>query len=167
MTLQVVPATEQIDAWTAFGGVAPDVQAVDDLKRGLSAEAQGADEAAERFYAKALSEGPTELKPLDQLAGLLARTNKTDRLAALSDQPLLTEVAASPKTLLSIAQAMTKSGNPKGVVRMLDAQMKLQPPTAELYRALADACEATGDKSRAHDLRALAAGVAQNGGDKN
>lgn len=159
MALQVVPASEQIDAWTAYGGVVPDVQAVDDLKRGMSAEAVGSSEAAERFYAKSLSEGPADPKPLDRLAELLAREEKTADLAELSQNPLLADVAASPKTLLLIAQAMTKNGDFKGVVRMLDAQLKLQSPTADLYRTLADACESIGDRSRAHDLRALAAGL--------
>jgi len=43
------------------------------------------------------------------------------------------------------------------VIRLLDQQIKLQPPNAGLYKTLADACEATGDNSRARDLRALAA----------
>jgi predicted Zn-dependent protease len=61
--------------------------------------------------------------------------------------------------LLLIAQALTKSGNPKGIVRLLELQIKLQPPSSDLYRTLADACEATGDNTRAHDLRTLAAGT--------
>jgi hypothetical protein len=40
---------------------------------------------------------------------------------------------------------------------MLEGQIKLQPPSVDLYRALADACEANGDSSRARDLRTLAA----------
>jgi len=44
-------------------------------------------------------------------------------------------------------------------VQMLDAQIKLQPPNADLYRALADACEATGNSTRAHDLRDLASKI--------
>jgi predicted Zn-dependent protease len=80
-------------------------------------------------------------------------------LAALSQQPILSQTAAAPGTLLLIAQALTKSGNPKAVVHLLELQIKLQPPSTDLYRTLADACEATGDKARAHDLRTLAAGT--------
>ncbi|HEX4284748.1 MAG TPA: GWxTD domain-containing protein [Terracidiphilus sp.] len=156
MTVHVVPSSEQIDAWTGYGGAAPDVKAVDDLKRGLSAEASGVDVEAERFYAKALSEGAGEVKPLEKLAALLARKNEVDKLAALSQKPVLAETAVAPGTLLLIADALKKNGNPKGEVRMLDEQIKLQPPSAELYRAMADACEATGDHGRAHDFRALA-----------
>jgi GWxTD domain-containing protein len=157
MTLHVEPSADQVDTWTAYGGTQPSGQALDDLKRGLSAEAQGADADAQSLYAKALTEGPADLRPLDKIAALLSRRGKTEELAALSQQPMLSRTAAAPKTLLSISKALTQSGNPKAVVRMLEAQIKLQPPSADLYRALADACEATGDSSRAHDLRALAA----------
>jgi len=61
--------------------------------------------------------------------------------------------------LLPIAQALSKNGNPKEVVRMLEAQIKLQPPNGDLYRTLADACEASGDGSRAREVRTLANGV--------
>jgi GWxTD domain-containing protein len=156
MALYVVPASNQIDAWTVYGGVMPDVRAIDDLKRGMSAEAEGSGEDAARFYEKSLSEGAADPKPLDRLAALLSRQKQRDRLAALSQQPMVSQVAVAPKTLLFIAQALTRSGNPKGVVQMLDTQMKLQGPSAELYGAMADACEATGDRSRAHDFRVLA-----------
>ncbi len=50
MTVHVEPATKQVDAWTAYGAAAPGGAALDDLKRGLSAEAQGADAEAQRLY---------------------------------------------------------------------------------------------------------------------
>ncbi|MGB6975814.1 MAG: GWxTD domain-containing protein [Terracidiphilus sp.] len=167
MLLRVVPDTEQVDSWTAYGGVTPDVRAVDDLKRGLSAEAQGEDDLAESLYADALGEGQAEVRPFDRLAALEARRGETDKLAALSQQPLLSNTAVFPGTLVVIASALSKAGNPKGIVRMLEAQIKLQPPSAELYRTLADACEATGDRSRASDLRAMAAGASQTPRSKN
>jgi hypothetical protein len=42
---------------------------------------------------------------------------------------------------------------------MLEAQIKLQPPNGDLYRTLADACEASGDGSRAREMRSLANGI--------
>lgn len=159
MTLHVEPAGTPLAAWTAYGAVAPDQQQVDDLKRGLSAEVQGSDAEAQSFYAKALREGQDDLRPLDKLAALLSRGGQTEELAALSRQPVLTRTAVTPKTLLLIAQALSKSGNPKAVVSLLELQIQLQPPNADLYQALSDACEVTGDRTRAQDLRALAAGI--------
>ena len=156
MSLHVEPASNQVEAWTAYAGVPPDGQALDDLKRGLSAEAQGADTEAQSFYTKALNEGTNDSRALDKLAALLSRAGKSDDLAKLSELPFLTLSATAPKTLLPIAKALTTKGDPKAVVRMLDHQITLQPPNADLYRTLADACESTGDKAKARDLRDLA-----------
>jgi hypothetical protein len=159
MNLNVIPAGRFVDMWTAYGAVEPAGQELDDLKRGLSAEAQGTDAEAQAWYQKALAENQDDIRPLDKLAALLSHRGDTDGLVALSQQPLLTRTAVSPKTLLPIADALSKSGNPKGVVRLLEAQIKLQPPNSSLYRTLADACEASGDTGRARDLRSLATGV--------
>jgi hypothetical protein len=159
MTLHVVREADFADSWTAYGPVEPGGVALDELKRGLSAEAQGVDAVAQGFYAKALAEGAPDTRAFDKLAALLERHGQNDDLAALSQQPVVTATAVDPKTLLAISQALTKTGNPKGVVKMLETQIKLQQPSAALYRALADACEATGNGSRARDLRSLATGV--------
>jgi Flp pilus assembly protein TadD len=159
MNLHVEPAESHLEAWTVYGAADPNGQSVDDLKRGISAEAQGDDAEAQRFYKIALSEGRDDLRPLDRLAALLSRRGETGELAALALQPILTRIAASPKTLLLIAQALTSSGNPKGVVQLLELQIKLQPPDSGLYQALADACDTTGDHARAKDLRSLASGI--------
>lgn len=159
MTLYVEHAEDFIERWTAYGSPEPGGVALDDLKRGLSAEAQGSDDEAKGFYVRALSEGPADTRPLDRLAALLERHGENDELARLSQQPIVTQNAVDPKTLLLVSQALTKIGDPKSVVRMLEAQIKLQPPSASLYKTLADACEATGNSARARDLRSLATGV--------
>lgn len=156
MTIHVQHAEDFADRWTAYGTDSGGVE-VDDLKRGLSAEAQGSDDLAKTFYAKALAEGPSDARPLDKLASLLDRHGENEELAKLSDEPILNRTAIEPKTLLILSQALTKAGNPKGVVRLLEPQIKLQPPTAPMYLALAAAYEATGDRARAGDLRTLAA----------
>lgn len=159
INLRVLPVTDYIDLWTAYGPADPGGEAVDDLKRGLSAEAQGADVLAQTFYTDALADGSTDLRPLDQLAALLSRRGMTDELGKLSQQPILATSAASPKTLLLIARAVRDRGNPKEAVKLLEKQIKLQPPNADLYHSLADACEAAGDPGRARDLRALASNL--------
>ncbi|MEI9970439.1 MAG: GWxTD domain-containing protein [Terracidiphilus sp.] len=159
LNLHIAPAADYVDMWTAYGPADPGAEAVDDLKRGLSAEAEGADADAQAAYVRALAEGPGDSRPLDNLAALLARNGKIDQLAALSQEPLLAKTAAKPSTLVAIAGALNKSGNPKAAVRMLDAQLALQPPSTDLYMVLADACEASGDTNRAQEARALAAAL--------
>jgi predicted Zn-dependent protease len=70
---------------------------------------------------------------------------------------VLANVAAPPAVLLAIAHALETNGNPKSAVQLLEAQLKLQPPTTQLYTALADACQASGNIGRANEARALAA----------
>ncbi len=159
INLNVRPAADFVDTWTAYGAVDPAGDGLDDLKRGLSAEAQGADSDAQSWYTRAMTESPADLRPLEKLAALLDRHGNADALAALSQQPILMQTAAPPKTLLLIAQSLTKNGNPKGVVHLLETQIKLQPPNADMYRTLADACEASGDGGRARDLRGLAKSI--------
>ncbi|HWG20015.1 MAG TPA: GWxTD domain-containing protein [Terracidiphilus sp.] len=156
INLKVIPAADFIGTWTAYGPADPGGEAVDDLKRGFAAEALGAYSQAQDFYASALREGSADMRPLDQLASLFSRRGNTDDLAKLSQQPILMQAAASPKTLLSISQALKERNNSKEIVRVLEAQIKLQPPNVDLYHALADACEATGNLGRARELRDMA-----------
>ena len=159
MTIHVQRVSDYNDSWTAYGAIEPGGVALDDFKRGLSADAQGKDAMAQELYARALEEGPVDSRPLEKLTTVLQREGKNNDLAALSQQPMLAGTAVAPNALLAISQALTKEGNAKGVVRMLESQIKLQPPNAALYLALADASEATGNSARAHDLRTLAAGI--------
>ncbi|HVN94057.1 MAG TPA: GWxTD domain-containing protein [Terracidiphilus sp.] len=159
--LHVTPANEYIDTWTAYGPADPGGEAVEDLKRGLSAEAQGDDIDAQASYERALSEGSGDMRPMDNLVALLMRKQMIDQLAALNEQPIFAKTAANPATLLAIAQALNKNGNPKAVVHLLEEQISLQPPNAELYAVLADACQATGNASRAKEVRAMAANLKQ------
>jgi predicted Zn-dependent protease len=159
LNLHVAAASEYVDTWTAYGSADPGGEEVDDFKRGLSAEALGSDADAQTAYMRALAEGPANMRPLDKLAALLARKGMTDQLAALSQQPVLEKTAASPPTLLAIAEALNKSGNPREIVRMLEAQIILQPPNVDLYNALAAACQASGNTARASEVRTLAANL--------
>lgn len=157
--LKVIPSSDFQDLWTAYGPTDPEGEALDDLKRGMSAEAQGRDPEAQGFYAHAAASTSTDMRPIERLAASLSRTGNSDALAKLAEQPILASRAAAPETLLLIVHSLRDHGNTKSVVRLLEAQIKLQPPSADLYRTLADACEASGDSGRARDLRALAAGV--------
>ena len=159
LNLQVEAASDYIDTWTAYGPVDAGGQSVDDLKRGLSAQAQGEDATAQAAFQRALKEGNGDMRPLDDLAVLLARKGMTTQLAALSQEPILAKTAANPSTLLAIAWALSKTGDAKAIVSLLEAQIALQPPSVDLYNTLANACQATGNANRANEVRALAANL--------
>jgi len=159
LNLHVASEREFVDTWTAYGPPDPGGDAADDFKRGLSAEAQGSDAEALSAYKRALAEAPENVGALDTLAALLARKGITDQLASLSRQPVLEKTAATPSTVLAIAGALNKTGNPKEAAHMLEAQIVLQPPNIDLYNALADASQASGNSNRANEVRALAANL--------
>ena len=159
LNLHIASEREFVDTWTAYGPQDPGGDAVDDFKRGLSAEAQGSDADALNAYKRALAEAPANMRTLDNLAALLARKGISDQLAALSQQPVLEKTAAIPSTLLAIAGALNKTGNPKAAAHMLEVQIVLQPPNIDLYNALADASQASGNSTRANEVRALAANL--------
>ncbi len=159
LNLHVAPYDNYLETWTAYGPNDPAGNAIDDLKRGMSAEAQHADDDAQADYQRSLAAGTHDMRALDLLVALLARKGEADQLAALNQLPMLSKVAAAPSTLLAISGALNKTGNPKAAARMLEAQVALQPPSMELYNALADACVASGDTGRANEVRALAANL--------
>ena len=159
LSVHVAPANEYVETWTAYGPADQGGVASDEVKRGLAAEAQGANTDAQSAYRRALTAGPTDMQTLDLLTALLQRQDMTDQLVELSRTPILEKSAANPATLLVLAQALNKSGNPKAIVRLLETQIALQPPSVDLYTALANACVATGNKERANELRNLAAKV--------
>ena len=159
LNLHVAPYDNFLETWTAYGPTDPAGVTIDDLKRGMSAEAQGADEQAQADYQRAVAEGPSDMRALDRLAVLLGHKGMVDQLAALGQLPLFTKAAGTPSTLLAIAAAQNKTGNPKEAVKLLEAQIALQPPSVDLYKALADSCVASGNTNRANEVRALAANL--------
>ncbi len=159
MTVHVLPPDSSVGYWTAYGAADAEGQAVDDLKRGMSAEAQDHDDDAQGWYVKALAESSSDMRPLTRLVALLKRHDRNQQLAELSKQPILAGTAVDPEPLLAIAQALKAAGDTKAEISMLETQIKLQQPNAGLYLALADAYSALGDNSRAENLRQQAAKV--------
>jgi Putative Zn-dependent protease, contains TPR repeats len=156
LNLHVAPYDNFLETWTAFGPIDPAGDTIDDLKRGMSAEAQHNDDDAEGAYKRALAEGAPDARALESLARLYVRKGMTDNLAALNQLPMLSKIAVDPSTLLAMSAAANKAGNPKAAARMLESQIAIQPPNAELYNALAEACVASGNTNRANEARALA-----------
>ena len=159
LNLHIEPSANYVDTWTAYGPEGTGGDALDDYLRGLSAEAQGNDAEAQADFTRSMAEGPREMRTLDKLVAVLARRGQTQQLAELSQLQLLKNTAVTPGTLLAIAEALNKMGDPKAVAQMLEAQIALQPPSLDLYRVLADACAASGNINRAREVRSLAANL--------
>jgi GWxTD domain-containing protein len=152
LTLRVVPNEIVVDQWTAHSGEQTAAQAADDLKRGISAEAQGKTAEAETMYASALQTDPAQLRALVRLAAVLSAQGKTAELAKLSDTALVS-AAVPPATLMLIAGAVRDSGDLKKAIRLLTAQLELQAPSAPMYELLASMYDSAGDRSKAETVR--------------
>ncbi len=157
LNLHVAAAENYVDTWTVYGPEDSGGRAQDDYKRGLAAAAQGDPAAAESYFTRSLEENPANLRTLSRLAALLQQSGRTQQLAALSQLPLLAHTAVDPGTVLAITHALSSAGNSRAIVALLEKQIALQPPNANLYIMLADACDATGDRTRAQQMRKLAA----------
>lgn len=157
LNLHVTPRDSYISTWTAYGASEASTEAADDYKRGLSAESVGAYDAAIAYYERSLAESPEDLNALDHVVVLRGKKGQSDQLAGLGKLQVLTKISASPATLLAIAGALKKAGDDKSIVRIFDAQLKLQAPSVDLYSVLADAYQATGDTGHAKEARGLAA----------
>ncbi|HTF63186.1 MAG TPA: SRPBCC family protein [Edaphobacter sp.] len=62
-----------------------------------------------------------------------------------------------PQTAILISQAHAQTGNCKGATSFLEPQLQVQPPAADLYRALASIYAKQGNVSRAEDYKQRAA----------
>jgi len=157
LNLHVAPSDGYVGTWTGYGSTEAPTEAADDYKRGLSAESVGADDIAIAFYERSLAESPEDLNALDHVVVLRSKKGQADQLAGLGKLQVLTKISASPSTLLSIAGALKKAGDDKSIVRIFEAQLKLQAPSIDLYNVLADAYQATGNSGHAKETRGLAA----------
>jgi predicted Zn-dependent protease len=52
-----------------------------------------------------------------------------------------------------MARADAGQGNPKRAIHLLEFELQFQPPSAELYRALADPYAQLGETAKAHEFR--------------
>ena len=161
LTLRVVPKEIAVDQWTAHLPEQTAIEAADDLKRGLAAEAQGRNAEAEVLFASALRTDPSQLRALVRLSAVLSAEGKTAELAKLSDAALTT-VALPPDTLMLIVGAVRDNGDLKKAIKLLTAQLQMQSPSAPMYELLAGMYDAQGDRGQAAVLRDQAKKVSAN-----
>ncbi len=87
---------------------------------------------------------------------VLSQSSRYKEVADLtSAHPIPHEV--SPQTAILISQARAQTGDFKGATSLLEQQIQVQPPTADLYLALASIYEKQGNASRAEDYKQRAA----------
>lgn len=157
----IAPDTETTDLWTAYDAIGDSHRgvAIDDYKRGLSAAAQGQSETAMHWYEKSVADDPTYVPALTILVDSLARTGNSKAIAALSNQIQMTH-ELSPQTAILLSQANAQIGDYLQATHILEYEIQFQPPSSDLYLALADVYQRQGNSAKADDYKRQAAKLA-------
>jgi len=156
LNIEVYSADVPVETWALHGAGPKHGLAEDDVKRGLTAAAQGRRADAEAWYRRSINEDPTYQPALTELAQSLSNAGDTDALIALNG---LGHQAAEPQTVVLIANALRKNSRGKDAIKLMTDQAALQAPSALLDNTLADAYDEQGDHSRAQEYRQQAKAI--------
>ena len=154
MFFHVVDGATPTEMWTVFDTPAVDQQAdaEDDYRRGLSAADSGDPRGAAHWFQEAFHEDPGNPRDLAALAAALAAAGRQSELAELAQRLTLShELDVHTAVLMARADAM--QGNAKHAAQILEYELQFQPPSAELYGALADTYSQLGDAAKAREFR--------------
>ena len=156
--VRIAQENEITETWTAYDASVAGARssAVEDYKRGLSARGSRDNAAAVAWFQRALAEDPSYEQALTLLVNTYAAAARFQEIAALCKDRKVSG-SLDPNTVLLVADADIKAGDPKLAVKWLNEALQQQPPTKLFYRALADAYQASGDASSARNALRQAA----------
>ncbi|SEB85977.1 GWxTD domain-containing protein [Terriglobus roseus] len=143
MTLRVELTGVPTAGWSAYGPPEPQQE---EMKRALSAEASGANDAAIAYLTKDLDLHPQNIRSLGRLATLLAEQHKVHETAQLVERPAFRD-AVDMATLTLVSEALVTTGQPAQAMDLLNRQSRLQSLNAMLYTELAKLDDQAGKHS--------------------
>jgi tetratricopeptide (TPR) repeat protein len=158
LNLHIINEAVSTDLWTAYDASEANGRglAIDDYKRALCATMTGRNDSAISWLQRSIADDQTYVPALDKLVDLLSQSNRYKEVADLStEHSLLHDV--SQQTVILISQARAQTGDFQGATHILEQQLQFQPPTAELYLALANVYAKQGNSSKADDYKRQAA----------
>ena len=161
LNLHIVSEAVSTGLWTAYdpsegGGRG---LAIDDYKRALSAMVSGQNDSAISWLQRSHTDDQTYAPALDRLVDMLSQRNRYKEVAGLStERPISHDV--SQQTAILISQAKAQTGDFQGAIHLLDQELEFQPPSANLYLALASLYEKQGNAAKAEDYKRQAAKLA-------
>lgn len=158
LNLHIVNDDVPTDLWTVFDASEASSRglAIDDYKRALTAMMSGQNDNAIGWLQRSLEDDSTYTLAFTKLVDLLFQSNKYKEVADLSAKhPVSQELA--PETAILISQANVQIGDLNLATRILEQELQFQPPSANLYLALANVYQRRGDASKADDYKRMAA----------
>jgi GWxTD domain-containing protein len=161
LNLHIINDAVSTDLWTAYDTSEANGRglAIDDYKRALCATMTGQNDSAISWLQRSIADDQTYVPALDQLVDLLSQSNRYKEVADLSSEHSLSH-SVSQQTVILISQARAQTGDFQGATHILEQQLQFQPPSAELYLALANVYAKQGNSSKAEDYKRQAAKLA-------
>jgi GWxTD domain-containing protein len=158
LTFRIAADPETTDVWTAYEATADTRRghAIDDYKRGLSAAMQGSTDGAITWFERSVADDPRYVPALTRLVDLLAQSGRSKDIAALTAKVEMTH-EVSQQTAIQLSQANAQVGDFAQAAKILEYEMQFQPPSSELYFALADVYQRQGNVAKAEDFKRQAA----------
>ena len=158
LNFRIASDPETTDLWTAYAAIADNQlsNAIGDYKRGLSATMQGASDAAILWFQRSLADDPQYVPALTRLVDALSQSGRSKEIAALSAKVAMSH-ELSQQTAIQMSQANAQVGDYPQAARILEYEMQFQPPSSELYLALADVYQRQGNVAKAEDFKRQAA----------
>ncbi|WP_035359464.1 hypothetical protein [Edaphobacter aggregans] len=133
LTFRIAADTETTDVWTAYEATADARRgrAIDDYKRGLSAEMQGSTDGAITWFERSVADDPRYVPALTRLVDLLAQSGRSKDIAALSGKVEMTHRGEPADGDPAVAGERTGRGLSAGGEdsRVRDAVPATQPRT--------------------------------------
>jgi tetratricopeptide (TPR) repeat protein len=161
LIFHITSEDEMTDMWTAYDASESGSRgnAVDDYKRGLSAVMQSENDGAILWFNRSLADDPKYLPAFTRLVDMLSQSSRYKEIVDLSASfPLTNEV--SQQTAIQLSQANEQAGDFQRATHILESELQLQPPNADLYLALAEVYQRQGNVSKAEDYKRQAAKLA-------
>ncbi len=161
LNFHITSETEVTELWTAYDAIAEGGRgnAIDDYKRALSAVMLAQNDNAIVWLQRSLADDATYVPALTKLVDLLSQGNKYKEIAELSAKHSVTH-EVSQQTAILMSQANAQVGDFPVAARILEQELQFQPPSADLYLALANVYEKQGNSSKAEDYKRQAAKLA-------
>ncbi|WP_051979734.1 GWxTD domain-containing protein [Edaphobacter aggregans] len=158
LNFRIATDAETTELWTAYAATGDSRRgnAIDDYKRGLSAASQGSSDGAIAWFERAIADDPQYVPALTRLVDLLAQSGRSREIAALSGKVEMTH-EVSQQTAIQLSQANAQVGDYPKAAKILEYEMQFQPPSSELYLALADVYQRQGNVAKAEDFKRQAA----------
>lgn len=153
MMFEVVEDSRPTGIWTVYDTPAASKQteAQDDYKRGLSAVSSGEMSVGVHWFREALDEAPGDPRIISHLAECYAATDQEVQLAALSHEYSPTR-DLDTHTAVLMAHASATQGDAKYAKHILEFELQFQPPSVELYSALAETYQQLGETAKAQEF---------------